>query len=170
MSFISEQTSFRYNYVSKQKNMSWKSSEKNPIINIDLLILTIALWINLIIYILAIVIVETLISHSFMFIIINAKSLKCIIWTYIVFHYLWTECSRKDGWLMTQQHHCIKIEDEGKTWNKAREYCEKSNADLVMLDDDSEREFLRNLRQAIYHFPLILLTGEQFSYQTNNSP
>jgi DNA-binding NarL/FixJ family response regulator len=71
---------------------------------------------------------------------------------------------------MTQQHHCIKIEDEGKTWNNAREYCEKSNADLVMLDDDSEREFLRNLRQAIYHFPLILLTGEQFSYQTNNSP
>jgi hypothetical protein len=71
---------------------------------------------------------------------------------------------------MTQQHHCIKIEDEDKTWNKAREYCEQSNADLVMLDDDSEREFLRNLRQAIYHFPLILLTGEQFSSQSNNSP
>lgn len=47
---------------------------------------------------------------------------------------------------MTQQHHCIKIGDEGKTWNKAREYCEKTEADLVMLDDDSEREFLRNLR------------------------
>jgi hypothetical protein len=57
---------------------------------------------------------------------------------------------------MTQQHHCIKIEDEGKTWNKAREYCEKSNADLVMLDDDSEREFL----VIMFDITNVLLVGE----------
>lgn len=87
LSCISEQTSFCYINVSRQKEMSWKFTEKKPnnkswpADTDNCIVKSTNIYSILVapLFTLAIVIVETLISHSFMFCIINAKSLKCIL-------------------------------------------------------------------------------------------
>ncbi|XP_063435772.1 snaclec agglucetin subunit alpha-1-like [Mytilus trossulus] len=56
-----------------------------------------------------------------------------------------TECNIADEWLLTPSYHCIKAQQANTTWYKARKYCEKYNADLVLWDSNTELQMLNNI-------------------------
>jgi hypothetical protein len=58
------------------------------------------------------------------------------------------ECKR--GW--SHYHHkCIKLFEEHKTWNEAKNICELNNATLISIHSKEENDFVWNLVDKHYH-------------------
>ena len=47
--------------------------------------------------------------------------------------------------MSTPSRHCIKT-GYNNTWYKAREHCQQNSADLIILDDGIDQDFIKNLR------------------------